>query len=1115
MVRLYPTFKAEKVLGVVASPYGTVIGAHGGGGSYFVGNQTIGFFQLPCAPSGTRKSVSDLDSQPRKDRSLKRGPLLYVAVAAVEAVHVWETRRARLVARLTNVSVLSPVTCISCTLDLGSLTKHADQDQRRSSGPQMVSSVRYMIAAGHADGTISLYVLQASEGQARSTWYDKAAYPFGQTQGDATQSEPSAASGGVDHAVFRLCDTKRLQGHRSGVTCLAFSGDSAHLACGCRNGDVSLWDIWSEQCILQLRGLHSDLVTSLCFIGNSEDNITFDAMQSTRRGNALYRGKVLLSSGKDAVIKLVDLETQDCLQALFCEQSAIWSTVYLAKRKLFLAGNNDGDIHLWRQNAAASGDAHAWRPPSHGTHFTKIGVVHRARARSRLLGLCAAPDDSFVIGFDADRNLEFYEVRDESGVKRHIKRRRKRAAKKHAMEHVSSANSCLEGESGDGDDAMRNELEASDFLCLRLQTKFECKILSLACITNGDRFGKDRMENLMFIVHRANNAVSVENACMILGDTQNEVSGEISLANVTNATRDTRLETSPVRVSGVECALYIGGDGHPQPVTALALSDDFDQFLSASMKSVPLPRVGHPLILSAAQDIRIWNSGTGQCLCSIELPDAGERKRPTVTAVMFLRPPSDAGASFVEGKYAAVATDKGAVMILDCESGVILEKQSIAPANGAPTGPVIRAMAQSASGNFIAVGGNAGFVSFHRLSFSGTTWSVHDAPRLEVANEITALCFTPNEELILVALTDMTVRAFRMDSLSFALSFYGHKLPVTTMDISGDSKMLVTGSMDKSIRLWGLQFGDCIRCISRAHEDGVTCVRFDYSNPRCFWSGGRDGSLRYWDADLAADRSFICTLDGKNVLAENGWGHRSGTVTSIAPSGRGEIVVSAGTDHSIRVWHRLDDQIVAGEEGERALREHFETDALKDQESDYIGIIEAEENESEAAYEPATSVGSIHNTPNSLKTLDSIAATDRIIEQMARFEDETRLDGSSAKKQRISELLPLLRSIRTTHYNAALTALPMGSALMLARICLETAEHPEDFIQCSLSDRELLIRTVLKLIKDRFREFCVHIAGPEGNQTRKFVSTFRQRAQAFLRDSRSIVGMNIAALRMI
>lgn len=65
-----------------------------------------------------------------------------------------------------------------------------------------------------------------------------------------------------------------------------------------------------------------------------------------------------------------------------------------------------------------------------------------------------------------------------------------------------------------------------------------------------------------------------------------------------------------------------------------------------------------------------------------------------------------------------------------------------------------------------------------------------------------------------------------MDSLKMYLSLYGHKLPVLCMDMSSDGDLIVTGSIDKNLKIWGLDFGDCHKSIF-AHSE--RCFRVDIS----------------------------------------------------------------------------------------------------------------------------------------------------------------------------------------------------------------------------------------------------------------------------------------------
>jgi WD40 repeat protein len=80
-----------------------------------------------------------------------------------------------------------------------------------------------------------------------------------------------------------------------------------------------------------------------------------------------------------------------------------------------------------------------------------------------------------------------------------------------------------------------------------------------------------------------------------------------------------------------------------------------------------------------------------------------------------------------------------------------------------------------------------------------------------------------------------------------SLTFYPFKLPVLAMDISHDSKLIVTCSADKNVKIWGLDFGDCHKSIF-AHEESVMQVAFEKGS-HYFWTVGKDKMLKYWDGD--------------------------------------------------------------------------------------------------------------------------------------------------------------------------------------------------------------------------------------------------------------------------
>ena len=123
---------------------------------------------------------------------------------------------------------------------------------------------------------------------------------------------------------------------------------------------------------------------------------------------------------------------------------------------------------------------------------------------------------------------------------------------------------------------------------------------------------------------------------------------------------------------------------------------------------------------------------------------------------------------------------------------------------------------------------------------------------LKVNDDILSLRFSPDARLLAVSLLDNTVKVFFVDSLKLFLNLYGHKLPVLSMDISYDSKLIVTCSADKTVRLWGLDFGDCHKALL-AHEDSIMSVAFvphnKDGNGHNFFSASKDRAIKYWDGD--------------------------------------------------------------------------------------------------------------------------------------------------------------------------------------------------------------------------------------------------------------------------
>ncbi|KAL3699001.1 hypothetical protein R1sor_017023 [Riccia sorocarpa] len=75
-------------------------------------------------------------------------------------------------------------------------------------------------------------------------------------------------------------------------------------------------------------------------------------------------------------------------------------------------------------------------------------------------------------------------------------------------------------------------------------------------------------------------------------------------------------------------------------------------------------------------------------------------------------------------------------------------------------------------------------------------------------------------------------------------TFKGHTEDVLDLSWSDKQNLLLSSSMDKTVRLWHISDGDCLRTF--IHSDFVTCIDFSPIDARYFMSGSLDDKVRIW-----------------------------------------------------------------------------------------------------------------------------------------------------------------------------------------------------------------------------------------------------------------------------
>ncbi|CAG9579816.1 unnamed protein product [Danaus chrysippus] len=151
---------------------------------------------------------------------------------------------------------------------------------------------------------------------------------------------------------------------------------------------------------------------------------------------------------------------------------------------------------------------------------------------------------------------------------------------------------------------------------------------------------------------------------------------------------------------------------------------------------------------------------------------------------------------------------------------------------------------------------------------------------------IQAVSILAQEQLVLSASHDNTMRAWRLSDYSCASIYRGHNYPIWCMDVSKNGLFIVTGSHDRTAKLWSLDRTFPVR-IFVGHLSDVTCVKF-HPNEAYLASGGADRTVRMWS---------VCDARLVRVLC----GHRA-PPRALAFSPSGKHLASAGDDKKIKVW---------------------------------------------------------------------------------------------------------------------------------------------------------------------------------------------------------------------
>ena len=156
----------------------------------------------------------------------------------------------------------------------------------------------------------------------------------------------------------------------------------------------------------------------------------------------------------------------------------------------------------------------------------------------------------------------------------------------------------------------------------------------------------------------------------------------------------------------------------------------------------------------------------------------------------------------------------------------------------------------------------------------------------------------PAFPILITGSYDRTVRVWNMEAGEEIRCLRGHTRAVRALQF--DEGKLITGSMDRTLRIWNWRSGKCIRTLE-GHTEGVVCLHYDTN---VLVSGSVDTTVKVWNFRSGDRFTLRGHYDWINSVAIWDSPYAEPLQDSV-PTGDidpGKMLFSASDDGSIKLW---------------------------------------------------------------------------------------------------------------------------------------------------------------------------------------------------------------------